>query len=249
QQLVGMTDPHAIAAIQNQIAAIQTQMNQATVNPAWSPAGWNSAQVAFTAQIQALEQQLVGMTDPHAIAAVQNQIAAIQTQMNQATGNPVWSAAGWNSAQGAFTAQIQALQQQLVGMTDPNAIAAVQNQIAAIQTQMNQATGNPAWSAAGWNSAQGAFTAQIQALQQQLVGMTDPHAIAAVQNQIAAIQTQMNQGVAGWNGFAGMTANQQHNAALLAQMQAIQAQLVGMTDVNAQEALIRQVAAIQAQMV
>ncbi|KAJ3060958.1 hypothetical protein HDU98_003104, partial [Podochytrium sp. JEL0797] len=194
-------------------------------------------------------QQLVGMTDPHAIAAVQSQIAAIQTQMNQATGNPAWFPADWNSGQVALMAQIQALQQQLVGMTDPHAIAAVQSQIAAIQTQMNQATVNPAWSAAGWNSGQVALMAQIQALQQQLVGMTDPHAIAAVQSQIAAIQTQMNQGVAGWNGFAGMTANQQRNAALPVQVQAIQDQLVGMTDVNAREALIRQVAAIQAQMV
>ncbi|KAJ3069528.1 hypothetical protein HDU98_007400 [Podochytrium sp. JEL0797] len=181
-----------------------------------------AGQMAFIAALQ--RAQALDPTNP-----------AFQIQIDQATARR-----RDESVIVVIQAQIQALQQQLVGMTDPHAIAA-------IQTQMNQDTMNPAWSTAGWNSAQVAFMSQIQALQQQLVGMTDPHAIAAVQSQIAAIQTQMNQGVVGWNGFAGTTANQQRNAALLAQEQAIQSQLVGMTDVNAQEALIKQVAAIQAQ--
>ncbi|ORY36742.1 hypothetical protein BCR33DRAFT_855167 [Rhizoclosmatium globosum] len=224
------------AALQSQINAIAAQPQSST----WT--GTNPTQNAYLSQIQALQQQLGATTDAAAQAAILQQIVNVQGQMNQAAvttngwnGSPYWGQ-NWNGANGWY--------------------------------------GN-AWNGNGWNGNQQAFLAQIQALQQQLTATTDVNAQAAIQAQINAVTAQMNNQAAaasawnpywnngaqsGWNGVnawnvapnawnTGLTANQNHNAALTAQIQAMQQQMATMTDPNAQAAVNAQIAAVQAQMV
>ncbi|KAJ3025100.1 UNVERIFIED_CONTAM: hypothetical protein HDU68_007466 [Siphonaria sp. JEL0065] len=233
-------------------------------------------------QIQQIQQMQASSTDQTG-----NTQAALQNQINSLVGN-TQQQANWNQAttnQNAYLSQIQALQQQMGATTDPNAQIAIQNQIIAVQNQMNQAaqvapnawSNSPYWSAStninnGWGQgSQNAFLAQIQAMQQQLAATTDPSAQAAIQNQIAAVQTQMNNHATaaaawnpywnngwnsnywnnwnnnGWNEYNSQ--NQNRNAALTAQIQSLQQQMGATTDVNAQAAINQQIAAVQAQMV
>ncbi|KAJ3058338.1 hypothetical protein HDU98_005578 [Podochytrium sp. JEL0797] len=161
--------------------------------------------------------------------------------------------------------QAQAASTDTTGATQAN----LQAQINALAAMPNTYTGSPYWGASynpymgtsynGWTPAQNALTAQIQAMQQQMVGMTDPAAVAAMQNQIMALQSQI--GASGMApgmmmpagvmpGGMAMPVAQQQNAALMAQIQAMQQQMAMMgSNPAAQQAMAQQIAAVQQQMV
>ncbi|KAJ3072378.1 hypothetical protein HDU98_003739 [Podochytrium sp. JEL0797] len=250
-----------------------------------SPMTPSEAAIQQIQQAQAASPDTTGATQ----ASLQAQINALAAMPNAFTGSPYWGASyhpymgtsyngypmgtsytGWTPAQNALTAQIQAIQQQMVGMTDPAAVAALQNQIMALQTQIGASGTAPGMMPVGtmpggmvayngWTPTQNALTSQMQALQQQMVGMTDPAQIAAMQNQIMALQTQI--GMSGMApgmmmpagvmpGGMAMPVAQQQNAALMAQIQAMQQQMAMMgSNPAAQQAMMEQIAAVQHQMV
>ncbi|KAJ3024605.1 UNVERIFIED_CONTAM: hypothetical protein HDU68_007978 [Siphonaria sp. JEL0065] len=132
---------------------------------------------ATNAQIQQLQNILVGTFDPSIRASLISQIASIQ---------------GLSSASEGFTSQIQQLQNLLVSTWDPATRASLVTQLNALQ---------------GLSSPS---TSQIQQLQNLLVSTWDPavraslidsinalngvsnHAVSAYESQIAALQTELS---------------------------------------------------------